>query len=50
MSLNIGDFAYVRQPERKDEMQGLIVGKGDGMVRLEFMNGRRVSFFYNELN
>ena len=46
----IGGTAYVRQPERKEEIRGLIVGKGDGMVRLEFANGRRVSFFYNELN
>ena len=46
----IGDMAYVRQPERSDEFMGLIVGKGDGMVRLEFPNGRRASFFYNELN
>ena len=46
----IGGMAYVRQPERSDEFMGLIVGKGDGMVRLEFPNGRRASFFYNELN
>lgn len=30
----IGGTAYVRQPERKEEIRGLIVGKGDGMVRL----------------
>jgi hypothetical protein len=46
----IGGMAYVRQPECKEETTGLIVGKGDGMVRLEFANGRRVPFFYNELN
>lgn len=45
----VGDTAYLREPERNGDNFGLIVATGGGMVRLEFLNGRRASYFYNEL-